>query len=38
MIGILEHSPNFYLQQLSRSIDYFYRHGRNLLLNDCGFD
>ena len=32
MISLLEHSPNFYLQQFPHSIDYFYRHGRALLL------
>ena len=36
MIGLLKHSSNFYLQPLSRNINYFYRHGRNLLLITAG--
>jgi hypothetical protein len=36
MIGLLKHSSNFYLQPLSRNINYFYRHGRNLLPMTAG--
>src|SRR6266536_974856 len=36
MIGLLKHSSNFYLQPLSRNINYFYRHVRNLFLMIAG--
>jgi hypothetical protein len=32
----LKHSSNFYLPQLSRNINYFYRNGRNLLPMTAG--